>query len=703
MSPRCLIVLAVFTLVTSLIARTVQADEGMWLFSRPPTKILKEKYQFEPDAQWLERVQKSCVRFSSGGSGSLISANGLVMTNHHVGSDQVGELSTPERDLLKDGYFARTQADELKCHNLELDILWTIRDVTRDVQGVVTANMSAADAGAARRKKIAAIEKDAKESAGLQAEVVTLYHGARYHLYLYKRYTDIRLVFVPESQIAFFGGDNDNFEYPRFNLDVCFFRIYENGKPLKPEHYLRWSEVGANEGDLTFICGHPGKTQRLFTMDHLRVIRDLIYPLRLQHLWRREVQLLGFSARGEENERIAQNDLQGVQNSRKAITGVLAGLHDPTVMKTKEAAEREIRAAVDANPEFKKKWGDAWQKVGDAEKKYATFALRHMVLESRPAFGSDLYTFARMIVRLAAELPKPDGDRLTGYHDADLDSLYLRLYSGAPVYESLEVDRLAGGLSLLAERFGCDDPLVVKLLDGLSPRARAEALVKGTKLTDVDARKKLAEGGAKALADSTDPMIKFAAAIDPEARVLRKRFEDEVESVERDNYAKIAAAKFEIHGEDAYPDATFTLRFAFGPIKGFKTGSGEVPAFTDFAGLYQRHAERKGLFPFNLPPRWEAEKSRLNLKTPYNFICTADIIGGNSGSPVINKAGELIGIVFDGNIDGLVWDIAYTDATARAVCVDARAIIHAMRELYGAGALAEEILGAARAKKATSM
>jgi len=702
MPPRVQVVWVTVLLIIALVSQATLADEGMWLFTRPPTKILKEKYNFEPDAQWLEHVQKSCVRFSSGGSGSLISADGLVMTNHHVGSDQVGDLSTPERNLLKDGYYARTQADELKCDNLELDILWTIRDVTKDVEGAATANMSTADAGAARRKKIAAIEKEAKESAGLQAQVVTLYHGARYHLYLYKRYTDIRLVFVPESQIAFFGGDNDNFEYPRFNLDVCFFRIYENDKPLKPEHYLRWSEVGANENDLTFICGHPGRTQRLFTVEHLRVLRDVMYPMRLQQLWRREVQLLGFSARGEENERIAQNDLQGVQNSRKAITGVLAGLQDPAIMNAKEKAERELRAAVDANPAYKSQWGGAWDKIAEVEKKYATFVQRHTALESRPALGSELYGFARSLVRLAAEKAKPDADRLTGYHEADLDSLYLRLYSTAPVYESLEVDRLAGGLAFLGERFGCDDPLVARLLDGLSPRARAEALVKGTTLKDVDARRKLAEGGAKALAESTDPMIKFAALIDPEARALRKRYEDEVESVERENYAKIAAAKFAIQGEDAYPDATFTLRFAFGPIKGFQTAAGTVPAFTDFAGLYQRNAERKGVFPFNLPPRWETGKSKVNMKTPYNFVCTADIIGGNSGSPVINKAGEVIGIVFDGNLDGLVWDIAYTDATARAVNVDARAIIHSMRDLYGAGALADEILTSAK-KKTTPM
>jgi len=702
MLPRMQMILIVGLLVGMWMSHAVRADEGMWLFTRPPTKILKDKYNFEPDAQWLEHVQKSCVRFSSGGSGSLISSDGLVMTNHHVGSDQIGDLSTPERDLLKDGYYAKTQADELKCDNLELDILWTIRDVTKDVEGAVTANMSAADAGAAKRKKIAAIEKEAKENAGLQAQVVTLYHGARYHLYLYKRYTDIRLVFAPESQIAFFGGDNDNFEYPRFNLDVCFFRIYENDKPLKPEHYLRWSEVGASEGDLTFICGHPGRTQRLFTMDHLRVLRDVMYPMRLQQLWRREVQLLGFSARGAENERISQNDVHGVQNSRKAITGVLAGLQDPAVMAAKEKAERDLRAAVDANPAYKSKWGGAWDKIAEAEKKYATFALRYSALEGRPIFGSDLYGFARTIVRLAAEKPKPDADRLTGYHDADLDSVYLRLYSTAPVYDALEVDRLASGLSFLVERFGGDDPLVVKLLDGQSPRARAQALVSGTTLKNVDARRKLADGGAKALAESTDPMIKFAALVDPEGRALRKRYEDEVESVERENYAKIAAASFAIHGEDAYPDATFTLRFAFGPIKGFKTGDTTVPAFTDFAGLYQRHAERKGEFPFNLPPRWENEKSKVNLKTPYNFICTADIIGGNSGSPVINKAGEVIGIVFDGNLDGLVWDIAYTDVTARAVCVDARAIIQSMRDLYGAGALADEILSSAK-KKATTM
>jgi len=674
------------TIILTVLASTAFADEGMWLPNKPPVKRLKEKYGFEPTPPWLEHVQKSAVRFSTGGSASFVSADGLVMTNHHVGSDNLQKFSTPEKNLLKTGFYAKASADELKCEDLEINVLWTIEDVTDRVKGAATTGMSTAEANTARRKMMITVEKECEEKTKLDCQVVTLYHGGRYHLYQYKRYTDVRLVMAPEKEIAFFGGDTDNFEFPRYDLDMCFFRVYEDGKPLKPQHYLKWSENGAADNELVFVAGHPGRTQRLYTVDHLKFIRDVEAPLSLQRLWRREVQLASFAARNEEFERIADEDYFGVQNSRKARTGILAGLHNPALISEKLEAEKKLRTAVKGNPDYQGQWGDAWDKVAESRKNYREFFLRH-----RLGIGSDLFSIARHLVRLAEEKPKPNPERLREYADSNLDSLYLEIYSPAPIYDDLEIDRITSSLSYVAEMLGGDDPFVVKVLAGKSPRARADELVRGTKLKDVDTRKKIAEGGKEAIEKSTDPMIRLAVEIDPESRALRKRFEDEIEGAERDAYAKIAAAQFAIFGEDTYPDATFTLRLALGPVKGYRENSQTVAPFTDFAGLYQRAAERKGQKGFDLPQRWIDGKDKLNLKTPFNFVCTADIIGGNSGSPVINRAGEVVGLIFDGNIQSLVLDIAYTEEQARAVSVDSRAIIEALRRLYDAGALADEL------------
>ncbi len=677
-------------------AAFVSADEGMWLVNKPPTKLLKEKYGFEPAPAWLERVQKSSIRFESGGSASLVSANGLVMTNHHVGSDDLEKFSTPEKNLLKTGFYAKSRDEELKCEDLEVNILWSIEDVTDRVNSAVTAGMSTADANTARRKMIATIEKEAEDKTKLNCQVVTLYQGGRYHLYSYKQFTDIRLVFAPEQQIAFFGGDTDNFEYPRFDLDVAFFRIYDNGQPLKPEHYLKWSEKGASDGDLTFVSGHPWRTQRQYTVDHLTFLRDVDYPNSLRRLWRREVELYTFRARNDEYERIASGDFFGVQNSRKARTGILAGLLDPEIFRAKIEAEKKLRAAVDANPDYKDKWSDAWDQIAMAQKVYREFHARRAALERiDDRIGSQLFGIAKDLVRLAEELPKPSPERLREYRDSELDSVELKLFSPAPIYPALEIDRLASSLSYMAEELGGDDPLVVKALAGSSPRARAAALVHGTRLMDIETRRKIKEGGSEAISSSTDAMIRFALDLDPSSRALRKRYEDEVEGAERDGYAKIAAANFAINGEDQYPDATFTLRMSFGPVKGYAEEGKQVAPFTTYAGLYQRFEERKGVPPFDLPQRWLDRKDKLNLDVPLNFVCTADIIGGNSGSPVINKVGEVVGLIFDGNIQSLVWNIAYTDKEARAVCVDTRGIIEALRSVYDAGALADEIVGKA--------
>jgi hypothetical protein len=675
-------------------AAPTRADEGMWLLNAPPTKQLQEKYHFTATPEWMEHLQKSCVRFETGGSGSIVSADGLVMTNHHVGSDMLLKLSTKEHNLLAEGFWAKTRDAELKCPDLELNILWQIEDVT-DKVNAATKDKPDAEVGKARREAIAAIEKASKDKTGLKSEIVTLYGGAKYHLYRYRSYTDIRLVFAPEEAIAFFGGDTDNFEFPRFDLDCCFFRIYENDKPLKPEHHLTWSSAGASENDLIFVCGHPGHTDRLNTYDHLRIARDAELPRRLGEYWRREIKDQGFAGRSAENARIVRDNLFDIANSRKAVTGELDGLQDPALMAAKKADEDALRAKIDADPTKKSKWGDAWGQVSTLKKSEQLFAERRALLDKvLGGFGgSRLMAHAITLVRLAEELPKKSDQRLKEFGDAHLDSLYLDLYSPEPIYDSLEVFFLAQTIQRCAERLGAEDPTVITMLGGKSPTERAAELVKACTLRDPAARKALAKGGASAVASSTDPMIILARQLDPESRDLRKRYEDTIEAPLEDAYAKVAAARFAILGDTVYPDATFTLRLSYGQIKGWQDAGETVPAFTTFSGVFQRANERKGQEGFDVPASWLKAKDKLSPSTPFNFVCTADIIGGNSGSPVVNKNGELVGLIFDGNLASLAGDFVYDGRANRAVAVDSRALLEAIRTVYGAEGLVNEITG----------
>lgn len=672
-------------------ALAARADEGMWLVNAPPA-ALKDKHKFTATPEWLLRMQRSAVRFQTGGSGSLVSADGLVMTNHHVGSDMLLKLSTKERNLLRDGFIARTRADELACPDLELNILWEIEDVTSKVGDAVKEGMSAADAGAARRKAIAEIERASLGSTKLKSQVVTLFGGARYHLYRYKSYTDVRLVFAPEESIAFFGGDTDNFEFPRYNLDCCFFRIYEDGKPLASENHLKWSEKGAAENELIFVFGHPGRTERLHTVDHLRIARDQEFPRRLADLWRREIKAQTFAGRSAEHRRIVSDELFGVANGRKAITGQYEGLLNPDLMAAKAAAEQKLREAVAKDPAMNAKWGSAWDDVARIKRAEQEFAVRRQVV-NRLAGASNLMRHAFTIVQLASELPKPNKDRLREYGDAQLESVYLGLYSPEPVYESVEIHGLTQALTFAAERLGAEDPLVRTLLAGKSPSARAAELIAGTPLADVMLRRTLVQAGARGLAEKGAPaLLSFAAAIEPEWRSLRTRYEDTVESPLRDAYARISAAKFAVEGEGVYPDATFTLRLSYGTVSGYSLAGETVPAFTEYSGLFRRYEERKGQDGFDLPSAWLQKQDALK-GVPFNFICTADIIGGNSGSPVVNAKGEVVGLIFDGNIHSLVGNFAFDAQSGRAVAVDSRGMIEAFRTVYGANELVKELTG----------
>ena len=670
-----------------------RADEGMWPFNNVPKAEIKRRYGFEVTDAWLQKVQLASVRFNNGGSGSFVSPDGLVLTNHHIASDTLAKLSTPQRDLVKEGFYARTRAEELQAPDLELNVLVSIEDVTDRVNAAVKPGMSVSEANAARRAAIAAVEKESLEKTGLRSDVVTLYQGGQYNLYRYKRYTDVRLVFAPEFQIAFFGGDPDNFTYPRYCLDMALFRVYENGQPARIENYLKWSKTGARDGELVFVSGHPGSTQRLNTVAHLEYLRDTGLPLLIRWLEVTRAALLAYSRQGEEQARRAQEDLFSVENSLKALRGQLEGLRDPKIMARKKEEEEQLRAFVAADPKRRSEYGDAWDRIARARRSLVAYERERRFLEGAWGFNSKLFDIARTLVRLAEENEKPDAARLPEYTAARRESLELQLYSPAPIYDDFEQIKLAASLRFMRDELGANNPTVQKVLAGRTPEERATELIKGTQLKDVARRKQLAAGGRRAIEEAKDPMIELARAVDADARALRKRYEDEVVGVERQAYAKIARALFEKEGTRIYPDATFTLRLSYGAIKGYTENGRFIPPFTYFAGLYERAAQHNNQPPYQLPARWVEKRSALDLRTPFNFVSTNDIIGGNSGSPVINRNAELVGLIFDGNIQSLVGNFVYDETQNRAVSVDVRGMIEALRKVYRADALLKELIG----------
>jgi hypothetical protein len=684
--------LSIFLAAIFLFSTLASADEGMWLYNEAPKDKIKAKYGFELTQQWLDHVRLSSVRFNNGGSGSFVSADGLTFTNHHVGAGCVQQLSTGGRDYIKSGFYAKTEADEAKCPSLELNQLVGIEDVTDKVNAGVKATMSTADAGQAQRAAMSQIEKDCSTSTGLRCDVVTFYSGQVYNLYKYKKYTDVRLVFAPEFDAAFFGGDPDNFTYPRYDLDITFFRVYEDGHPAHLEHYLRWSRTGVKDNDLVFVSGHPGSTSRLQTLAQMQFTRDITYPVTLAFLKRRIALLQDFSKQSEENARIAKEDIFGLQNSQKAITGYESGLLDKSIMDSKSADEAKLREFYKADSKSPSA-PDPWDEIAQAMNVQRDIFKQLGYIERLRGFASGLPQIARVLVRAAEERPKPNAERLREFRDSGLPSLEQQLFSTAPVYKNLDTVMLADSLADMQDQLGKDNPDVQKVLNGKSPADAAKDMIAGTKLDDVAVRRQLYDGGQAAIDASTDPLILAMKAIEPDALAVRKQFDDKIDSVVRRDGTIIAKARFSQSGFGQPPDATFTLRLSYGQVKGYKENGKDIPYATTMGGAYEHAAEHKNEPPYKLPESWMNSKSKVDLKTPFNFVSTADIIGGNSGSPTVNKAGEVVGIIFDGNIQSLPGQFAYSDVQSRAVSVDSRGIQEALRKIYGAGPLADELVG----------
>ena len=676
-------------LILALLAGSAFADEGMWTPDNLPAAQVQAAHGFTPDAKWAGHVQKSALRLAGGCSGSFVSPDGLVLTNHHCINSCVQQLSTAERDYIKSGFLAKAQDDELRCPEIELNRLDRITDVSTRVRKATDGKSGEAYSRASQAVK-SEIEKECigKDSAGTRCDVVSLYHGGIYALYRYHRFQDVRLAFAPELESAFFGGDPDNFMFPRYAFDMGLLRAYENGKPAKVVDYFPFSKNGAEDGEMTVIVGNPGGTDRQLTIAQLESARDLDLIPRLFLLAESRGMLEQFRSASAENWRVAQSDLFGTENSYKALRGRLLALQDPAVFERKRAQEAELRAFVDGDPARKAKYGAAWDGIAKALESYRNIETRYKFIEGRRGFSSDYYYYARQLVRGAAERAKPNAQRLREFSDSRLPSLTQDLFSSAPVYPGYEKVKLGWSLTKLREWLGTDDAFVRSVLGKESPEELASRLVDGTRLGDPAVRKALWDGGAEAIAKSDDPFIVLAREVDPQARAIRTRYENEVESVVDRNSELIAAARFEKYGTSVYPDATFTQRFSFGKVEGWEEKGAAVTPFTDIGGAFT-HAT--GSYPFALPQSWLAAKEALDLGQRMNFTSSNDIIGGNSGSPVINARAEIVGLVFDGNIHSLGGNYWYDARLNRAVSVHSDAIFEALDKVYHADRLVREI------------
>ena len=688
------VLLAALLVLPALAA--ARADEGMWTFNGFPFERFEKAHGFRPSQELLDHLRLAAVRHGYGGSASFVSADGLVITNHHVGAGCIGDLSTAERNIMRDGFVAASPADELACPALEVVVLEGIERVTDKVRAVEKPGLDPGQAAAARRAVMAELEKECSERTGLRCDMITLYQGGEYDLYQFRKFTDVRLAFAPEAQLAQFGGDNDNFEYPRWSMDFSLFRVYVDGKPYRPQHFLKWSRAGVKEGDVTFLIGNPGSTGRLQTMAQLEMLRDVTYPITLAWLDYARARMVEYGARGAEQQRLAREALDGIENSIKATSGFLAGLLDPALMAKKAAEEKALRDAVAKDPALAARVGDPWSEIEQALAVEKSQFARSLAVDRGLAGASTLAGHARTLLRLAEEKEKPSGERLREYRDTALPQVHQRLASTAPIYPDFEAYRLGFALRLAATQLGPVHPVIRRVVGDSTPEEVAAKAIAGTKLADPAVRQALGAGGKAALADAKDPLIELMREFEPLARAMRDRNDREIEGVTRLAGARIAETFFAVNGRDVYPDATFSLRVTYAPVAGYEENGVALPWATTLGGYFERSAKFGGEEPFDLPPGLVKAREKLDPKVPAVFVTTHDIIGGNSGSPVVNRDGEFVGIVFDGNLQNLPNRFVYTDAQARALSVDSRAILETLRKVYPAGHLADELANGRR-------
>ena len=670
-----------------LATSAARADEGMWTYDHPPLKLLEERYGFKATQEFLDHLRLSSV--NAGASASFVSEDGLILTNHHVALGSLQRLSTPEHNYVRDGFYAKTTAEELMVPGQSVRVLVSMEDVTAKVEGAVKSAATPAEAREQRMAAISALEAECAKAKGLRGEVVTLFGGARYSLYGYKEYTDVRIVFAPELQAAFFGGDYDNFTYPRYDYDVAILRAYEDGKPAKVKDFLKVNPAGTKDGDLVFVSGHPGRTDRLVTLAGLVYDRDIDYPYTIARLKHTQKVLENYSAKGAEEARRARTWLYFMANSLKAREGEFRGLQDKEMMAKKAASDGSLRQAVGKDAKLEAQFGSAWT---EAEGAYA-WAKDHIKdIRFKMTFGGRSMGSVMTLLRYPVEMAKPDSERLEGFHDAEIEETLRRLKAPGPYYKDLEEVLLEDELNILLKALGPEDPFVKALLQGETPAGAAKKAIGGTQVGDAEFRRKLLEDGGKAVADCKDPLLDMVRRVEPILRENQKLYRDKFRAVLEDAHTKVAKARFAVYGESVYPDATGTLRLAFGKIAGYPFATTLVSPFTTFYGLYDRAYSFGNTGDFALTKSQEAHRGDLDLTTPMNNVSTPDITGGNSGSPLVDKEGRLVGLVFDGNMQSHPNVFVYDETEARCVSVDIRGILEGLRKLYGAGALADEMV-----------